>query len=89
MLRFIGINFHRRCFVADIHTDCKGKQCKVYHYENMMTACDKLDSRLNANGNLKPGISFEILGRLIDRISDKQAADRLQKARRKLFQTIQ
>jgi hypothetical protein len=54
----------------------------------MMTACDKLNPRLNANAYLKPGISFEILGRLIYRISDKQAADRLQKARRKLFQTI-
>lgn len=85
----MGSNFRRRCFVPEIHADCTGKRCKVYRYENMMTACDKLDSQLNANGYLKPGISFEILGRLIDRISDKQAADRLQKTRRILFETIQ
>jgi len=89
LLRFIGINFHCHGFVPEIHTDCKGKQCKVYRYENMMTARDKLNPRRNANAYLKPGISFEILGSLIYRISDKQATDRLQKARRKLFENIQ
>jgi hypothetical protein len=37
---------------------------------------------------LKPGISFEILDTLAHQISDNQAADQLQKARRKLLKTI-
>jgi hypothetical protein len=37
---------------------------------------------------LKPGIRFEILDRLAYQIGDKQAAERLQKASRKLFKTI-
>ena len=82
------INFHRPCFFPETLTDSKGKQRKVYHYENMMTPYDKLKSLPTANDYLKPGNSFEILDSLAVEISDNQAADRLQKARRKLFQII-
>jgi hypothetical protein len=54
----------------------------------MMTPCDKLKSLPDAKDYLKPGVSFEILGKLAHQISDNQAADQLQKARRKLFKTI-
>jgi transposase InsO family protein len=82
------INFHRPCFFPEIRTDSKGKQRKVYLYENMMTPYDKLKSLPNAKDYLKPGSSFEILDALALEISDNQAADQLQKARRKLFNTI-
>jgi len=60
----------------------------VYRYENMMTPYDKLKSLPNAKDYLKLDTSFEILDKAAHQISDNQAADQLQKARRKLFKTI-
>lgn len=82
------LNFHRPCFFPETRTDAKGKQRKVYRYENLMTPYDKLKSLPNANAYLKPGIDFEILDKAAHRISDNQAADQLQKARQILFKTI-
>ena len=82
------INFHRPCFFPETRTDDKGKQRKVYRYENMMTPYDKLKSLPNAKDYLKPGESFAILDDVACQISDNQAADQLQKARQKLFKTI-
>lgn len=82
------LNFHRPCFFPETRIDDKGKQRKVYRYENMMTPYDKLKSLPDSNDYLKPGLSFEILDKLAHQISDNQAADQLQKARQKLFKTI-
>jgi transposase InsO family protein len=82
------LNFHRPCFFSQTHLDNNGKQRKTYHYENMYTPYDKLKSLPHAKDYLKPGVSFEILDKLAHQISDNQAADELQKARRKLFNTI-
>ncbi len=82
------LNFHRPCFFPETRTDDKGKQRKIYRYENMMTPYDKLKSLPDAKDYLKPGVSFEILYKLAHEISDNQAADQLQKARQKLFKTI-
>ncbi len=82
------LNFHRPCFFPQTRTDDKGKQRKIYRYENMMTPYDKLKSLPRAKDYLKPGVNFEILDRLAHQISDNQAADQLQKARQKLFKTI-
>ena len=82
------INYHRPCFFPETTTDYKGKQRKIYRYENMMTPYDKLKSLPSASDYLKPGVSFEILDTLAHQISDNQAADQLQKARQKLFKTI-
>ncbi len=82
------INFHRPCFFPEIQTDKKGKQRKIYRYENMMTPYDKLISLPNSKEYLKSGVSFGILDKLAHQISDNQAADQLQKARQKLFKII-
>jgi len=82
------INFHRPCFFPEIHTDDKGKQRKRYPYKNMMTPYDKFKSLSNAKDYLKSGVNFEILDALAHQVSDNQAADQLQKARQKLFNTI-
>jgi transposase InsO family protein len=82
------INFHRPCFFPETHTDAKGKERKVYRYENLMTPYDKFKSLANAKSYLKPGTSFEILDELAYQISDNQAADQLQKARQTLFKII-
>jgi hypothetical protein len=82
------INYHRPCFFPETTTDHKGKQRKIYRYENMMTPYDKLKSLPSASDYLKPSVSFEILDKVAHQISDNQAADQLQKARQKLFKTI-
>lgn len=82
------LNYHRPCFFPETRIDDKGKQRKIYRYENMMTPYDKLKSLHNSKDYLKPGINFEILDKLAHQISDNQAADQLQKARQILFKTI-
>ncbi len=82
------INYHRPCFFPEIITDEKGKQRKKYHYKNMMTPYDKLKSLHNAKSYLKDDISFQKMDKIALAITDNQSADRLQKARRLLFKTI-
>ena len=82
------LNFHRPCFFPETRTDDKGKQRKIYRYENMLTPYDKLKSLPNAKNYLKPGLSFEILDQVAYQISDNHAADQLQKASQTLFKTI-
>ena len=82
------INYHRPCFFAEVTVDEKGKQHKRYPYAQMMTPYDKLKSLPDAAGYLKPGITFKQLDELALQISDNEAAERLQKAKTKLFQTI-
>jgi len=82
------LNYHRPCFFPKTLTDNQGKQRKTYPYESMMTPYDKLKSLPNAKDYLKSGSSFEILDAIAFQISDNEAADQLQKARRLLFNTI-
>jgi len=82
------LNFHRPCFFPEIRTDQKGKVRKIYRYERMMTPYEKLKSLPRAKRDLKPTVTFEILDVIAHQLSDTQAADRLQKARQRLFTTI-
>lgn len=82
------INYHRPSFFPETRTDEKGRQRKVYRYENIMTPYDKLKSLPDGGNYLKAGLSFEILDKVAHQISDNKAADQLQKARQKLFNTI-
>ena len=82
------VNCHQPCFFPETKVDDKGKQRKIYRYENMMTPYDKFKSLPGAEDCLKPGTSFEILDKVAHQVSDNQAADQLQKARQELFKTI-
>lgn len=82
------INYHRPCFFPKTVTDSKGKQRKTYPYRNMMTPYDKLKSLPEAKQYLKAGLTFEILDAIAHHVSDNQAAEKLQQARRELFNTI-
>ncbi|SRR5216684_1059675 len=82
------VNFHRPCFFAESVTDEKGKTRKRYLLKNMMTPYEKLKSLPYAKNFLKPGISFAQLDQTAKAISDNEAAQRLNKARTKLFQSI-
>lgn len=82
------VNYHRPCFFPETTTDPKGKQRKKYPYENMMTPYEKLKSLPDAQSYLKPECSFQALDAIAYGITDNQAAQQLNKARTKLFQTI-
>jgi transposase InsO family protein len=82
------INYHRPCFFAEVVVDKKGKQRKQYPYKQMMTPYEKLKSLVDASSYLKVGTTFKQLDEIAYQISDNEAAERLQKARIKLFQTI-
>lgn len=82
------LNFHRPCFFPVTVTDAKGRQRKRYPYDALMTPFEKLKSLPDGAAALKPDTSFEILDTVAHEMSDNQAADRLQRARRKLFSKI-
>jgi transposase InsO family protein len=83
------VNFHRPCFFAEIVIDSKGKMRKRYRFENMMTPYEKLKSLPNASAFLKPGMSFQALDAFVAATSDNEAAQRMNQARARLFQSIQ
>jgi len=82
------VNYHRPCFFAEVIVDEKGKQRKRYPYNQMMTPYEKLKSLPNASCYLKTSTSFKQLDLIANKISDNEAAERLQKAKYQLFQTI-
>nr|VFK19717.1 MAG: Integrase core domain-containing protein [Candidatus Kentron sp. LPFa]VFK21701.1 MAG: Integrase core domain-containing protein [Candidatus Kentron sp. LPFa]VFK23688.1 MAG: Integrase core domain-containing protein [Candidatus Kentron sp. LPFa]VFK26877.1 MAG: Integrase core domain-containing protein [Candidatus Kentron sp. LPFa]VFK27895.1 MAG: Integrase core domain-containing protein [Candidatus Kentron sp. LPFa] len=82
------VNYHRPCFFPEIKTDSKGKQKKSYPFKKMMTPYEKLKSLPNAEDYLKPGVTFEDLDATAFAISDNESAQNMNKAKRKLFQTI-
>lgn len=82
------LNFHRPCFFPKIEVDKKGKQKKMYPYENIMTPYDKLKSLPNAKGYLKPRITFEELDKMALSVSDNDAAKNMNEAKQKLFKII-
>ena len=82
------INFHRPCFFPETIVDQKGKERKIYKQKDMMTPYDKFKSLPGASKYLKSGLTFEILDRVSMEISDSEAAEKLQKERRKLFKII-
>ena len=82
------VNYHRSRLFPETITDARGKQRKRYPYGNLMTPYEKFKSLPMATACLKPGMTFEILDAMAEQMSDNEAADRLQLARRELFQTI-
>lgn len=82
------LNYHRPCFFPKTITDNKGKQRKIYPYEDIMTPYDKLKSLPDAKQYLKHGITFKQLDAIANAISDNDAAKQLQEAKQQLFKTI-
>ena len=82
------INYHRPCFFAHEEEDAKGKIRKKYRYEDMMTPYEKFRSLPQNESYLRPGLTLEQLDAIASAQSDNEAGMKLQKARQKLFQTI-
>ena len=82
------LNFHRPCHFPTEYKDKKGKIRKRYRYQDMMTPYEKLRSLPEAESYLKPGATLEKLDILAAECSDNDAAQCLNEARAKLFQSI-
>ena len=82
------VNYHRPCLFAQLSENAKGKQRKRYPYNSMMTPYENLKSLPDAEACLNPGYSFQGLDASACSITDNQAAERMNKAKSKLFQTI-
>jgi transposase InsO family protein len=82
------LNFHRPCYFAIDKVDAKGKIRKTYPHDQIMTPWDRFKSVPNFEAYLKPGTTFQALERQANAMSDNDAAKRVQKARRILFQSI-
>jgi hypothetical protein len=82
------INFHRPCLFAQTITDAKGRQRKRYPYQLMMTPYEKLKSLPNVEKYLKASITLAKLDAQARAMSDNDAAERMNRARAKMFQII-
>ena len=82
------INFHRPCFFPVLVTDHRGKVKKTYPYENVRTPYERLKSFPEAERYLRPVATFEKLDAIANQLSDNKYAERMVKARFKLFQQI-
>jgi hypothetical protein len=82
----IYLNFHRPCGFATTIVDKRGKEKKKYDVYD--TAYDRFKSLPNAVGYLKPGVTFEMLDKIAYAFSDNEWAEKMQKAKQKLFESF-
>ncbi len=80
------LNFHRPCGQAEIITDSKGKEKRVYR--RYATPWEVFCNIPNVNEHLKPGQRLEDLAQQAAAESDTACARRMQKAKQKLFAAI-
>jgi transposase InsO family protein len=83
------LNFHRPCLFPETVTDAKGKTRKRYPLRLVMTPFEKLKSIPEPPSFLKPGATLEALEQEARSLSDNEAAERLNQARKQLFLSIQ
>jgi transposase InsO family protein len=81
------LNFHRPCLFAEDTLDAKGKIKKTYPQRLVMTPLEKLASLPHADAFLKPG-NLARLQAEATRLTDNEAAQQLNQARSRLFQSI-
>ena len=82
------LNYHRACHFPLEVEDKKGKVRKTYPQSRMQTPFEKLSSMPGDLRNLKPGVTLEDLTKYALSMSDNEAADRMQKARTEMFESI-
>lgn len=80
------LNFHRPCGFATNKTDDKGKITKIY--DKYMTPYEKLQTIPNWQKYLKSGITAKLLEQKSKQLSDNQSAEKMQKAKSKLFKNF-
>lgn len=75
------LNFHHPCGFATVETGHRGKRRRVYRHNDYRTPYEKLTSLKDWHKHLKEGISPQLLERQAGRMSDTEAARRMQKAK--------
>jgi hypothetical protein len=75
------LNFHRPCGFATIRTGSRGRRKRTYAADDYRTPFEKLTSLPNWERYLKPGLEAEQLQRAAKKLSDTEAARRMQKAK--------
>ncbi len=79
------INFHRPCFFPVVIIDQKGKVRKKYPHETVKTPYEKLKSLPKVETILSPEVTLDKLDAIANQMSDNKFAERMVKARSKLF----
>ncbi len=82
------LNFHRPCLFPEDVVDKKGKVKKRYPLKGVMTPFEKFQSLENPGQYLKSGITIVALENQAKELSDNQAAEPLNLARKRLFESI-
>jgi hypothetical protein len=75
------LNFHHPCGFATVETGHRGKRRRVYRHNDYRTPYEKLTSLKDWHKHLKEDISPQQLEREAGRMSDTEAARRMQKAK--------
>jgi transposase InsO family protein len=80
------LNYHRPCAQAEIEIDEKGRQQRVYR--RYQTPLETLLALPQSQQYLRPGLTLAVLQRIASTRSDTEAAQRMQQAKRKLFDAL-
>jgi hypothetical protein len=80
------LNYHRPCAQADVEVDAKGRERRLYR--RYQTPLETLLALPNPTQYLRPGMTVAVLQRVAATLSDTQAAQRMQKAKGKLFEQL-
>jgi transposase InsO family protein len=81
------LNYHRPCAQADIETDDQGRQRR--RYRRYQTPLETLLALPQAAQYLRHGLTLATLQRIAAQRSDTEAAQRMQQAKRHLFEQFQ
>jgi predicted DNA-binding transcriptional regulator AlpA len=80
------LNFHRPCAQPELYTDEKGRTRR--RYRRYQTPWESLQQIPSVTRHLRVGMSLAILKRIAQALSDTEAAQRMQRAKHKLFQQL-
>ena len=81
------LNYHRPCAQADIEVDPKGR--KHRRYRRYQTPLETLSALPQPQQYLRSGLTLDTLKRIGKTMSDTEAAQRMQQAKRRLFAQFQ
>jgi transposase InsO family protein len=80
------LNYHRPCAQAEVEVDEKGR--KRCFYRRYQTPLETLLALPQPAQYLRPGLTVAVLQRIAAAVSDTEAAQRMQQAKRKLFEQL-
>ena len=82
------LNFHRPCLFSVDDISASGRVRKRYPQAGVATPYDRLRSLPDADGYLRPGVTFEALDRVALEIPGFEAAQLARRARNELLRTL-